>query len=203
VISVTLLQVILSRSYLFISHMPRCAKSKRNCCENEGEASIESLGASFMPTIELEEQQYDRSYKLLACHRLKHKHWRPNFTAENWRQKLSECVSVAMNRLIPHNWQLDIAEALKYKLDCLVLAGTGAGKTLPFVLNLLMDKNLNHKIVILSPLIELQFDQVSGSKSDKSTLASVSARSCVLRKWAFERLPLIVKHIPIIFIRYG
>ena len=34
----------------------------------------------------------------------------------------------------PHDWQLDIAEALLLGLDCLVLSRTGSGKTFPFAL---------------------------------------------------------------------
>ena len=34
----------------------------------------------------------------------------------------------------PHEWQSDVMEAMMLGLDCLVCAGTLAGKTLPFVL---------------------------------------------------------------------
>ena len=34
----------------------------------------------------------------------------------------------------PYPWQLDMAKAIMLGLDCIVIAGTGAGKTIPFVL---------------------------------------------------------------------
>jgi ATP-dependent helicase YprA (DUF1998 family) len=128
-----------------------CSKPKGNQQENEEAASVKSSNDSAKLVLGAEEQQYDKSYQLLEVNHLKHRLWCPNFTADNWQQNLSECASEATNGLTPHDWQLDIAEALKYKLDCLVLAGTGAGKTLTFVLNLLVDKNPNHKVLILSP----------------------------------------------------
>lgn len=36
----------------------------------------------------------------------------------------------------PYDWQLDAAEALILGFDCVVVAGTGAGKTIPFTLPL-------------------------------------------------------------------
>ncbi|KAK7006938.1 hypothetical protein R3P38DRAFT_2450501, partial [Favolaschia claudopus] len=37
-----------------------------------------------------------------------------------------------------HPWQLDVAVALLLRIDCLVVAGTGSGKTTPFLLPLLL-----------------------------------------------------------------
>ena len=34
----------------------------------------------------------------------------------------------------PYSWQLDAAEAIILGLGCVVFAGTGAGKTIPFML---------------------------------------------------------------------
>jgi bloom syndrome protein len=42
-------------------------------------------------------------------------------------------------------------------LDLVVIAGTGAGKTMPFMMPLLLDKK---KVIIVSPLKVLQADQV-------------------------------------------
>ena len=58
----------------------------------------------------------------------------------------------------PYEWQLDVAEALLLGLDSVVIAGTGSGKTIPFMLPLL---HLPDKMVlIISPLKVLQTDQV-------------------------------------------
>lgn len=59
----------------------------------------------------------------------------------------------------PYDWQLDVTEAILLGLDSVVIAGTGAGKTMPFMMPLLLDKK--KKAIIVSPLKVLQEDQVS------------------------------------------
>src|ERR1700684_1778735 len=59
----------------------------------------------------------------------------------------------------PYDWQLDVTEAILLGLDSVIIAGTGFGKTMPFMLPLLLDEK--KKVVILSPLKVLQEDQVS------------------------------------------
>ena len=46
-------------------------------------------------------------------------------------------------------------------LDCVVIAGTGSGKTMPFWMPLLLDKNRDKMVVVISPLNELEAEQVS------------------------------------------
>jgi bloom syndrome protein len=59
----------------------------------------------------------------------------------------------------PYTWQLDVSEALILGLDAVVIAGTGVGKTIPFMMPLLLHRD---KIVlVISPLKVLQDDQVS------------------------------------------
>jgi bloom syndrome protein len=58
----------------------------------------------------------------------------------------------------PYDWQLDVTEAILLGLDSIVIAGTGAGKTMPFMMPLLLDKS--KKVIIVSPLKILQADQV-------------------------------------------
>ncbi|KIM73718.1 hypothetical protein PILCRDRAFT_15010 [Piloderma croceum F 1598] len=57
----------------------------------------------------------------------------------------------------PFEWQLDMTEAILLGLDSVVIAGTGAGKTMPFMMPLLLDKA--KKVIIVSPLKVLQADQ--------------------------------------------
>jgi bloom syndrome protein len=38
-----------------------------------------------------------------------------------------------------YSWQLDVAEAFLLKVDSLLIAGTGMGKTIPFMLPLLVN----------------------------------------------------------------
>jgi ATP-dependent helicase YprA (DUF1998 family) len=58
----------------------------------------------------------------------------------------------------PYGWQLDVAEAILLGLDCVVIAGTGSGKTIPFMLPLLLHPD--KMALIISPLKVLQRDQV-------------------------------------------
>jgi len=62
---------------------------------------------------------------------------------------------------IPHQWQIDVTEALLLGIDCIVIAGTGAGKTMPFVMPLLLDRTKTKKVLVISPLNELKMEQVS------------------------------------------
>jgi ATP-dependent helicase YprA (DUF1998 family) len=58
----------------------------------------------------------------------------------------------------PYEWQLDVTEAILLRLDSVVIAGTGADKTMPFMMPLLLDRK--KKVLIISPLKILQADQV-------------------------------------------
>ncbi|KAF8221098.1 hypothetical protein L208DRAFT_1011139, partial [Tricholoma matsutake] len=40
----------------------------------------------------------------------------------------------------PYSWQIDVTEALLLSLDCVVIAGTGSRKTMPFWMPLLLDE---------------------------------------------------------------
>src|SRR5882762_12023098 len=58
----------------------------------------------------------------------------------------------------PYDWQLDVMEAILLGLDSVVITGTGAGKTMPFMMLLLLNKS--KKVIIVSPLKILQVYQV-------------------------------------------
>ena len=55
-------------------------------------------------------------------------------------------------------WQVDVAEAILLGLDCVVVAGTGAGKTIPFMLPLLLKRD--KASLLISPLKILQSEMV-------------------------------------------
>ncbi|KIM86068.1 hypothetical protein PILCRDRAFT_5136 [Piloderma croceum F 1598] len=57
-----------------------------------------------------------------------------------------------------YEWQLDVTVAILLGLDSVVITGTGAGKTMPFMMPLLLDDK--KKVIIISPLKILQADQV-------------------------------------------
>ncbi|KAF8798685.1 hypothetical protein BYT27DRAFT_7122750 [Phlegmacium glaucopus] len=63
----------------------------------------------------------------------------------------------------PYGWQLDVAEAILLGLDSVVIAGTGRGKTIPFMLPLLL-RPKKMPVIIISPLKVLQRDQVCNQK---------------------------------------
>ncbi|KAF8814923.1 hypothetical protein BYT27DRAFT_7081165, partial [Phlegmacium glaucopus] len=62
----------------------------------------------------------------------------------------------------PYGWQLNVAEAILLGLDSVVIAGTGHGKTIPFMLPLLLCPK--KMVIIISPLKVLQRDQVCNQK---------------------------------------
>ncbi|KAI0747610.1 P-loop containing nucleoside triphosphate hydrolase protein, partial [Daedaleopsis nitida] len=64
----------------------------------------------------------------------------------------------------PYEWQLDVAEAFHLGLDCIVIAGTGSGKTIPYLLPLLLPENEKKMIPVISPLKSLQRDQAKRFK---------------------------------------
>jgi ATP-dependent helicase YprA (DUF1998 family) len=77
------------------------------------------------------------------------------------RREISERFKTLFQGREPYAWQLDVAEALLLGLDCVTIAGTGAGKTMPFVMPLLVDKTEKKMVIIISPLNVLEYDQVS------------------------------------------
>ena len=79
------------------------------------------------------------------------------YHSESLRQSLTKVCSERCNN-IPYEWQLDAAEAFFLGLDCTILAGTGSGKSLPFVMPSMVHDKI---VVILSPLNALEDDQAS------------------------------------------
>ena len=65
------------------------------------------------------------------------------------------------NGKVARKWQIDAAESLLLGLDTVVIAGTGAGKTTPYMLPLFLQETTEQLLVVVEPLINLQRDQVS------------------------------------------
>ena len=59
-----------------------------------------------------------------------------NYNSKRTCQTMSQKLQDVFNGRILYDWQLDAAKALILGLDCVVVAGTGAGKTIPFMLPL-------------------------------------------------------------------
>ena len=84
-----------------------------------------------------------------------------DYSSETTRKDLVTAFKKAFHGLEPYDWQLDVTEALLLGLDCVVIAGTGSGKTMPFAMPLLVDKTKKKMVVVISPLNDLEEDQVS------------------------------------------
>jgi ATP-dependent helicase YprA (DUF1998 family) len=83
-----------------------------------------------------------------------------NYDSERTRQAMSRKLQDVFEGRIPYDWQLDAAEALILGLDCVVVAGTGAGKTIPFVLPLFVQDHWGKLVLIISPLNAPETGQV-------------------------------------------
>jgi ATP-dependent helicase YprA (DUF1998 family) len=85
---------------------------------------------------------------------------RHEYDANAVRGSLTAAVKSAFNGNEPRKFQLDIAEALMLGLDITAIAGTGSGKTLPWVMPLLLEENKTKTVLVISPLKALQADHV-------------------------------------------
>lgn len=79
-------------------------------------------------------------------------------STERLRELLIE-RTVHATGMSPHEFQVDTALALHQRKDVVLVAGTGFGKTLSFVMPCFLSKW--NTVVILSPLNALQEEQVS------------------------------------------
>ncbi|KAI0715510.1 P-loop containing nucleoside triphosphate hydrolase protein [Cerioporus squamosus] len=95
----------------------------------------------------------DRARKLATKER--------EYDSESTREDIKRLSTEAFGGKVPYEWQVDVAEALWLGLDTAVIAGTGAGKTMPFVMPLLLDTTKKKMVIVISPLNELEKDQVS------------------------------------------
>ncbi|KAJ6494520.1 P-loop containing nucleoside triphosphate hydrolase protein [Mycena sanguinolenta] len=72
----------------------------------------------------------------------------------------------------PYDWQIDVSEAFLLKLDVVLIAGTGACKTIPFMMPLLLHRE-KYSLVI-SPLKVLQEEQAKRFKKIVLKAAAVN-----------------------------
>ncbi|KAF8814292.1 hypothetical protein BYT27DRAFT_7156909 [Phlegmacium glaucopus] len=98
-----------------------------------------------------------RSYQLLEHARKARK----DYNSTEARASMSKLFQERSSQT-PYGWQLDVAEAILLGLDSVVIAGTGRGKTIPFMLPLLLRPK--KMVIIISPLKVLQRDQVCNQK---------------------------------------
>ncbi|KAJ7218330.1 hypothetical protein C8J57DRAFT_275629 [Mycena rebaudengoi] len=74
-----------------------------------------------------------------------------------------------------HKWQVDIGKALELGLDCSLLAGTGAGKTMPFLFPLFT--NPDKMVIIISPLNALEEDQAKQFEAMGISAAAINGET--------------------------
>jgi ATP-dependent helicase YprA (DUF1998 family) len=82
------------------------------------------------------------------------------YSSVKTREDLVTSFKDAFNGLEPYSWQLDVTEALLLGLDCVTIAGTGSGKTMQFAMPLLVDRTKKKMVLVISPLNDLEEDQV-------------------------------------------
>ncbi|THU76120.1 hypothetical protein K435DRAFT_787365 [Dendrothele bispora CBS 962.96] len=85
--------------------------------------------------IENHEAQYTRTKAILECACLQAQRDR-NYNSGTTRNQIREEFSKRNKGLVAYGWQIDVAEALLLGLDVSVIAGTGSGKTMPFIMPL-------------------------------------------------------------------
>ena len=81
------------------------------------------------------------------------------YSSDKTRSDLVTTFKRAFKDLEPYSWQLDVAEALLLGLDCITIAGTGSGKTMQFAMPLLVDRSKKKRVIVISPLNDLEEDQ--------------------------------------------
>lgn len=72
---------------------------------------------------------------------------RHSYDTDATRASLTAAVKSAFNGNESRKFQLDIAEALILGLDVTAIAGTGSGKTLPWVMPLLLEENRDKTVL--------------------------------------------------------
>jgi ATP-dependent helicase YprA (DUF1998 family) len=88
-----------------------------------------------------------------------------SYNSDATREAMTQGLQKVFDGKSPYPWQLDAAEAIFLGLDCIAIAGTGAGKTIPFVLPLLAGDSSNKMVIVISPLNAVAFNQVLCSVS--------------------------------------
>ena len=83
------------------------------------------------------------------------------YNSEETCNLIIEHFMATFNGKAPYKWQVDVTQALILKRDVVVIASTGAGKTMPFCMPLLINDTKMKKVLIISPLNELEEEQVS------------------------------------------
>ncbi len=82
------------------------------------------------------------------------------YSSEEARATMKFETQMRCNGKIPRWYQEDSGEAFSLGMDVVLVSATGSGKTLSFLQSLLADKTGESKLIIISPLNELEYDMV-------------------------------------------
>ena len=114
------------------------------------------------------------------------------YNSKATRQAINDQFKRVFDGKDAFKWQLDTTEALLLGLDCVVIAGTGAGKTMPFAMPLLIEGTNSKMILIISPLNALQLEQVNSMLSELFFPCSFMCRLRDFIAWASQQQLLTV-----------
>ena len=98
-----------------------------------------------------------------------------NYDSASTRKSIEARFKAAFGGKAPYKWQIDVTEALILGIDCVVIAGTGAGKTMPFGMLALADDSKKKMVLIISPLNELECEQADRFKAMGLTATAVNS----------------------------
>ncbi|KAI0324315.1 P-loop containing nucleoside triphosphate hydrolase protein, partial [Cubamyces sp. BRFM 1775] len=115
------------------------------------------------------------------------------YNSARTRDALCEAFSKATNGKQPYPWQLDVAEALLLGLDAVVIAGTGAGKTIPYLLPLLLPEVQRRMLVTRQTMLTLHW------QARRFTDIGISATAVNRDTWSTD----LEKVHQILFAEYG
>ena len=88
---------------------------------------------------EVLDRKHTNSYRNLEnAHEAAQAAKKKNYDTHQTRMALAD-ISWELFRNNPYDWQLDVTVAIILGLDSIVIAGTSSGKTMPFMMPLLMD----------------------------------------------------------------
>jgi len=108
------------------------------------------------PHFSQHDHEKDRSYRVLDKARQK-AFRKDGYDSATTRRRLTELFRKRFDGAEPRSWQLEVTEAILLGVNSLVIAGTGTGKTMPFMMPLMLDPK---KALIISTLKIRQADQV-------------------------------------------
>ncbi|KAI0690380.1 hypothetical protein BC835DRAFT_1528874 [Cytidiella melzeri] len=89
-------------------------------------------------------------------------------------------------------YQGDVREAFALGLDSALVSATGSGKTMAFAAALAADETRRSKILILSPLNELEKDQVRGTKSAARMFEKTMHVALSVARWGKRAVDVMV-----------